>query len=72
MQFQFLGANAPLGPALSEGLYFCMSVCNTLAPLPSHDVMPLSYKYIHGTCHIALPFSNVHTHVHREGVKNKT
>ena len=39
----FLGANAPLGPASSEGLYVCMSVCmsvcmyvcNTLAPLPS-------------------------------------
>ena len=34
----FLGANAPLGPASSEGLYVCLSVClyvcNTLAPLP--------------------------------------
>ena len=36
---RFLGANAPLGPASSEGLYVCLyvclSVCNTLAPLPS-------------------------------------
>ena len=23
----FLGANAPLGPASSEGLYVCLSVC---------------------------------------------
>ena len=34
----FLGANAPLGPASSEGLsvclYVCLYVCNTLAPLP--------------------------------------
>ena len=33
MYLHFLGANAPLGPASSEGLYVCMSVCNTLAPL---------------------------------------
>ena len=42
----FLGANAPLGPASSEGLCVCMSVyvcmsvclsvCNTLPPLPSY------------------------------------
>ena len=35
----FLGANAPLVPASSEGLYVCLSVClyvfNTLAPLLS-------------------------------------
>ena len=31
--FQFLRTNAPLGPASSEGLSVCMSVCNTLAPL---------------------------------------
>ena len=30
----FLGANAPLGPALSEALYVCMYVCNILTPLP--------------------------------------
>ena len=42
---KFLGANAPLGPTSSEGLYVCMSVfmsvclyvCKTLAPLPSKN-----------------------------------
>ena len=37
--FLFLGANAHLGPASSEGLsvclYVCLCICNTLAPLPS-------------------------------------
>ena len=31
----FLGANAPLGPASSEGLSVCMSVC----PLPSFKII---------------------------------
>ena len=41
----FLGANAPLGPASSEGLYVCpvcMCVCNNLAPLP---FSPLTSPY---------------------------
>ena len=29
----FLGANAPLGPASSVGLYVCLYICNILAPL---------------------------------------
>ena len=41
----FLGANAPLGPGSSEGLYVCMYVCNTLAPYPLPPAH-LSYKII--------------------------